>query len=172
MDGTRKAFRILVKELSNPLGRIRRNGRIILQGSRINKMYRIYMYCIEVDQTQTSRRHLLERKWTAEHNRRRDLSRWVTVNILRRLCSICTLHTCREQWDLCCIRETTYLREQRQGNLMNFRHILLSIYQWQIFRKNPFSLKHSTHENNLSLPANLFEQSDNETQSHVFMSME
>jgi hypothetical protein len=31
MDDTRKAFKILVEELSNPLGRIRRNGKIILQ---------------------------------------------------------------------------------------------------------------------------------------------
>jgi hypothetical protein len=52
---TRKAFRILVKESRDHLEESGVNGRKILQGFRINKMYS--MYCSEVEQTQKSRTH-------------------------------------------------------------------------------------------------------------------
>jgi len=55
MDDTRKAFRILVTEPRDHLEESGVNGRKILQGFRINKM--CSMYCNEVDQIQTSRRH-------------------------------------------------------------------------------------------------------------------
>jgi len=55
MDDTRKAFRILVKEPRDHLEESGVNCRKILQRFRINKMY--IMYCTEVDQTQTGRRH-------------------------------------------------------------------------------------------------------------------
>jgi hypothetical protein len=55
MDDTRKAFRILVKEPRYHLEESGVNGRKILQGFRINKMYS--MYCTAVGQTKKRRRH-------------------------------------------------------------------------------------------------------------------
>jgi len=45
-------------------------------------------------------------------------------------------------------------------------------FQATYFQKNPFSLKHSTYRENRSLPATLSRQSDNETQSNVYLNTE
>jgi hypothetical protein len=52
MDDMRKAFRLFVKVPRDHCEELGVNGRAILQGFRINKV--CSMYCVEVDQTQTS----------------------------------------------------------------------------------------------------------------------
>lgn len=138
-----KPSEFLVKEPGHHLEESGVNGRKILQRFRMNKI--CSMYCTEVDQTQTSRRHFClhgnellgiigARTWLDEPLSIFYASYAQYVN----------LHTCRKQWDLYFTRETNYIRETGREKFDEISPISLVDFSVTHFQQNPFSLKQST----------------------------